>query len=331
MKRNTKLIIIALVALIMCAPAALAQKKNKDKEKLNEKDFEPGEQMERTVAASPNVVVSLCIASGSVQVTGWDRPEVKVVATSVRQLELQGGAGPTPAGRVQVALSNAPKFSPEEQLVSDCRVVTDLDVNVPRGSTVEVKARAGDIQVSNIAEARIDNTSGDISINNVTRGVEAGTISGDVSITNSSGRMRLRSISGDVDATNIQSVEAGDDLNAHTTSGDINLENVNLARLSVATTSGQIGMTGRLARRGSYDLNTFSGDVVLDIPADSAFKLEARAPQGGITTDFAVKSASDDNSQDLLEGRRLTGTYGSGDWATLTINSFSGTVRLQKR
>jgi hypothetical protein len=330
MKRQATLIIIALAALLMCAPAALAQKK--DKAKLSEKDFEPGEQMERTVAASPNVVVSLCIASGNVQVKGWDRAEVKVAATGVRQLELQGGAGgPSPSQRVQVALSNAPRLAAEEPIVSDCRVVTDLDVSVPRGATVEVKTRAGDIQVSNIAEARIDNTSGDISIDNVTRGVEAGTISGDVSITNSNGRMRLRSISGDVDATNIQSVEAGDDLSVHTTSGDINLENVNLARLSVATTSGQIGVSGRLARRGSYDLNTFSGDVVLDIPADSAFKLEARAPQGGITTDFAVKSASDDNSQDLLEGRRLAGTYGSGDWATLTINSFSGTVRLQKR
>lgn len=329
MKRKALLTTIALFALLICASLSSAQQK--DKEKLKESGFEPGEQMERVVAASQNVVVTLCLTSGNVRVVGWDRQEVKATATSVRQLELQGGGGQNPAQRVQVNLSNVPKSSPEESTVSDCRGVTDLEINVPRGATIEIKLRSGDVEVSNVAEARIDNTGGDISLENVTRAVEANTISGDVTLMNSSGRVRLRSISGDVDATNILSVDAGDDLTAHSTSGDINLENVALARLSAATTSGQVSVTGALARRGTYDLNTFSGDVALAIPANSAFKLDARAPQGSILTDFAIKSTSDEDSQNLLEGKRLTGVYGSGDWASLTINSFSGTVRLQKR
>jgi hypothetical protein len=330
MKRKALIIITALLMALMCVASASAQKKDKVKEREADQDFEPGEQMERTVAASQNVLVTVCLASGNIQVRGWDRPEVKVTATSVRQLELQGG-GMNPPQRVEVALSNNPKTSTEEPLVCDCRGVSDLNINVPRGATIELQVRSGDIEVAQVAEARIKNTSGDVSVSNVTREVDVVTISGDVSLLNSAGRVRLVSVSGDVDATNIRAVEASDDFSATSTSGDINLEGVEQARVSANNTSGTVTLTGNLASHGSYNLNTFSGDVVLNIPQDSAFRLNARAPQGSITTDFVIKSRSEGDSQNLLEGGTLTGYYGARDWASLTIQSFSGTVRLQKR
>jgi hypothetical protein len=327
MKRNALLTILALVSLMVCAAATSAQK---DKDKFKDKNFEPGEQMERSLAASQNVVVSICMSSGDLLIHGWDRPEVKAVATSVRQLELQGG-GVNPAQRVEVLASNRTGTALEEPLVSECRAVTDMEINVPRGATVQIHLRAGDIEVSQVAEVRIKNMSGDISLSNITRATEATTISGDVSLANSAGRVRLNAVSGDIDAANIRAVEPGDDFNANSTSGDIILEGVGLARLNANTTNGRISLTGQLARRGSYDFNTISGDVVLTIPPDSAFRVSARAPQGSIATDFAIKSTGDTDAQNLLQGGRLTGTYGAGDWANLNINSFSGTVRLQKR
>jgi hypothetical protein len=327
MKRKALLTIIALVALISCATGASAQK---DKLKNPNPNPETGEQMERQIAASSNVVLTLCMRSGDIQVRGWDRPEVKVIATSVRQLELQGG-GLNPSQRVDVVLSNRLRNTGGEPLASDCRGVTDLQINVPRGATIEIKTHAGDIDVSQVGTARITNMSGDISLSNVTRGVEATTLSGDVSLMNSSGRVSLRSISGDVDASDILTTDASDDFTAHSTSGDINLENVAQARLSAATTSGMITLTGRLARRGSYDLNTFSGDVVLNIPEDSAFRLSARTQQGSITTEFAVRSTEDTASRNPVDNRRLTGVYGAAEWSNVNINSFNGTVRLQKR
>lgn len=327
MKRNALLTIIALVALICSANAASAQK---DKDKLKDTSFEPEEQMERTIAASQSVVVSVCLASGDIQVHGWDRPEVKVTATSASQLELQGG-GLNPSQRVEVLVSDKPRNVPGEAVAGDCRATSDLEINVPKGATIQIKLRSGDIDVSKVAEVRIENMSGDISLSEVTRAVEAITFSGDLSLVNASGRVRLRTISGDIDATNIRTVEASDDFKASSTSGDINLEEVAQARLNASTTSGMITLTGQLARRGTYDLNSFSGDVVLNIPQDSAFSINARSPQGGITTDFAIKSASEADAQNLLERGILTGTYGARDWANLTVQSFSGTVRLQKR
>src|SRR5262245_8841262 len=40
-------------------------------------DKRNSQQVERTVAADPRVVVSACIASGDVTVHGWDRNEVR--------------------------------------------------------------------------------------------------------------------------------------------------------------------------------------------------------------------------------------------------------------
>ncbi|HEY0321977.1 MAG TPA: DUF4097 family beta strand repeat-containing protein [Pyrinomonadaceae bacterium] len=328
MKRNALLLIIAVVVLICSATASSAQKKDKDK--LKDRDFEQGEQMERTIPASQNVVLSVCMASGEIQVHGWDRPEVKVTATNVRQLELQGG-GLNPSQRVEVLASNRSRTAIEEPLAADCHASSDLEINVPRGATVVVKLRNGNIEVSQVAVARIENTSGDISISKVTNGVEAVTISGDLDLTDSGGRVRLRTVGGDIDATNIKSVEPGDDFNASSTGGDIDIVAVSLSSVSASTTSGMITLTGQLARRGKYELNTFSGDIELNISQDSAFRINARAPQGSITTDFAIKSANDTDSQNLLESGILTGTYGSGDWASLTVHSFSGGVRLQKR
>lgn len=323
MKRKA---LITIIALLLAATSALAQK---DKEKEKDADSD-GEQMERTIAAGPNVVVSVCLASGEIQVHGWDRQEVKVTATSAQQLELEGLTS-TPAQRVEVRVSNVPRNGGETPVPASCSATTDLDINVPRGATVEIRLRSGDIGVAQVAEARIKNMSGDLQLNNISRAVEAETLSGDISLLNSQGRVRLSTVSGDIDATNIQTVDAGDDFSAHSTSGDINLEKVSHARISAGTTSGMITMTGKLAPRGGYELNTFSGDVVLNIPQDSAFQINAKAPQGGITTDFAIKSANEADAANLLERGILTGSYGRGDWANLSIQSFSGTVRLQKR
>ena len=333
MKRNALLTIMTLLALLLCAPASFAQRKDKDKDKDKEIETEAeeamGERMERALPVDGNVVVTLCIASGDIIVRGWEKNEVKVVAENVKQLELQGG-GQTPSKRLEIVVSNSPK-SGDESLVCDCNATSNMEINVPRGAIVDVRLRSGETEISQVTEARVDNTSGSITLNNVTRGIEAKTISGDITVASSSGRINLRSVSGDIQASNVRTVDAGDDFNAHTTSGDINLDGVGQARLSANTTSGTVTMTGPLAQRGNYDLKTFSGDVVLNIPPDSSFRVNALAPRGEVITEFEVKSANDTDSRNMLEEGRLSGVYGSGERANLTLNSFNGTVRLQKR
>ncbi|HYO92267.1 MAG TPA: hypothetical protein VEQ40_11550, partial [Pyrinomonadaceae bacterium] len=122
MKRNALIILIALLALAASATTAFAQKDKEAKDKLREKNLELGVQIERSIPATQNVSLSVCLTSGDIRVQGWDRPEVKVTAMSLRQLELQGG-GLNPSQRVEVLASNGAPGQPGEPVISDCRAV----------------------------------------------------------------------------------------------------------------------------------------------------------------------------------------------------------------
>jgi hypothetical protein len=73
-------------------------------------------------------------------------------------------------------------------------------------------------------------------------------------------------------------------------SGDIRLDRVSNANVVAKTVNGTISMTGPLARKGSYSFNTMSGDVVLAMPSDSSFQLNAKISDShDIVSDFALK------------------------------------------
>src|SRR5205085_9178481 len=51
--------------------------------------------------------------------------------------------------------------------------------------------------------------------------------------------------------------------------------------------------TGALARGGAYDFKTISGEVTVEIPADSSFTLHAKVViSGDIDTDFPIRTAA---------------------------------------
>jgi hypothetical protein len=292
----------------------------------------PDEQqpLERTIDATSNVVITVCLASGDVIVHGWDRAEVRANTTDAEQLELHRGGAPNqtaPAARVDVIISNAPPTKREE-LTCDCSASSDLTLDVPKGATVQIKTNDGSVEVMDVADARVETLSGDISLRGVSKRVEASSVSGDVSLENSSGPVRLRSISGSVEASHARIIDATDDCEANTVSGDVTLAQISHAHVQARTISGSVTMKGPLARGGLYDFKTTSGDMVFTLPGDASFRISARIPRGEIVTDFTLRNAGTDQAS-TPNTRLLIGTYGTGD-ATLDLYSFSGTVRLRR-
>jgi putative adhesin len=288
------------------------------------------QQLERTTDAASNVIVTVCLASGDVIVHGWDRSEVHASTTDAQQLELQRGGAPKqngPATRVEVVVSNAPPTKGEE-LTCDCSASSDIELDVPRGATVQIKTNDGSVEVMDVADARVDTLSGDINVRGVSKRVEASSVSGDVSLENSSGPIRLRSISGSVEASHARTIDATDDCEANTVSGDVSLAQISHAHVQARTISGSVTMKGPLARGGLYDFKTTSGDMLFTLPDDASFRISARIPRGEIITDFTLKDAGT-NQAAVPNARLLIGTHGTGD-ATLDLYSFSGTVRLRR-
>jgi DUF4097 and DUF4098 domain-containing protein YvlB len=320
----TSLIIITLLAASLCYAAPPAHVKSEGDE-----DEGGAQQLERTVASTPNVIVTVCIASGDVIVHGWDRAEVQARTIDAEQLELQRGA-PTetaPATRVEVVVSNAPAVEGEE-LTCDCSASSDITLDVPRGATVQIKTNDGSVEIADVADARVETLSGDISVRGVSKRVEASSVSGDVLLENSSGPVRLRSISGSVEASHARTLDANDECQANTVSGDVTLAQISHTHVQAKTISGAVTMKGPLARGGLYDFKTTSGDMIFTLPGDASFRVSARIPHGEIITDFTLRDVAR-NTPSIPAPRLLTGTYGTGD-ATLDLYSFSGTVRLRR-
>jgi hypothetical protein len=322
-----------------------------------EEDF----AIERRADAEPKALVTLCLNTGDVVVRGWDRGEVRARSEESGSLKLLT-PNVRPAPRVEVLVSE----DKDVELGSgECGTTERLELMVPRGATVEVESRSGNVEVSDVSEARVRALSGDVDVRRVARSVEVSCLSGDVSVSESSGPARINSVSGAVEARNVRRLSPGDVFEAKSTSGDVTLEGVTHGQVTGTTVSGSVLYTGALARGGSYDFRTISGDVTLELPPDSSFNLHAKVVvSGDIDTDFLVKTAGvGDRTSSAPPGTpptpgpvvvvippappgskktvkvkvpkeptsaRLDGTVGTGD-AVVNLSSFSGSLHLRKR
>jgi len=286
MKLATLTILFALV--LAFAPGATARQQQRPAPAKQEPAAE-GFALERRADAEARAVVSLCVNEGDVIVRGWERNEVRARAEGHGALRLlTPNVRPAPRVEVLVSEDREAELGP-----GDCGSNETVELNVPRGATVEVEVRTGHVEVSDVSEARVKVLSGDVDVRRLSRGVEVSCLSGDVSVSDSSGPVRVTTISGDVEARNLRASAAGDGLEAKSVSGDVTFEGVAHGNVTGSATSGSLLYTGALARGGSYDFRTISGDVTLELPANASFNLHAKVVVSGeIVTDFPVKTAA---------------------------------------
>lgn len=341
MRLRWSIIIATLVVAMMCGTNALGQKKHIEKvdkvEKTKVKDvkeIEDEEHEERAVAVQPGVVITLCMESGRITVRGDDRREVRAQVPKGTKIDF-GRAGEqsanAPAARLEVMVAEDDEDEDTPTHFGQCSGSADIELEVPRDATLFFKSEKADFDIEAVAEAHLETNSGNIAIRRVTRAVEATTTEGDVLLEDSKGRVRLESFNGSVEAINVSQTMEGDFFRAKSISNDIMLERVTHSRVEVSTISGEITVTGPLARYAHYEMRTTSGDITLTMPPDSSFRLSAKVSEGGeIVTDFPLKYTGGLNTDRLLSSGQMVGTYGKGD-ATINLASYSGTLRLKKQ
>jgi len=172
----------------------------------------------------------------------------------------------------------------------DCQALASIEMDVPAGATVQVQTRDGDIMIAGVAGAYAGSQNGDIIIERATKLVEAGSVGGSISLRNSSGRVNLSSAGGGVEAVNIRPATDEDTLEVGTVSGDIQLDRVSIAKVTAKTVNGTLMMSGPLAKSGYYGFSNVSGDIVLALPSDASFQLNAKVSEKHvIVSDFNLK------------------------------------------
>ena len=266
--------------------------------------FADNDSVDRKVAADANGEVVISNVSGSIDVRGWDRNEVQVtghLGDDVERLDVETSGGRTV---VKVVLPRGNSHDGE----------ADIEVSVPRNSSVEVSAVSADVSSRGVlGTQRLKSVSGEVTADIAGDESEVRSVSGDVTVRGNGKPVRLRvsSVSGNLDLTN-----AAGSLDVVTVSGDASVQMGDTSDVRGRTTSGTLEVRGKLTRDGRVDVEGVSGDIILRLSAP-----------GGLSTE--IESFSGDINGCLADNVERVSKYGPGK--RLNIRTVESGARVRAK
>jgi DUF4097 and DUF4098 domain-containing protein YvlB len=271
------------------------------------------EDFEQHVAADPHGEIAVSNVSGNIDITAWDKPEVEVKAdvSNAQRVQVESDK----SHRISIVV----KGSEGGGWLGGAHGAT-LRLRVPSGSEISLSAVSADVHSHGVTGRQtLQSVSGDIDAD--IADAEVKTVSGDLKLHGSgtAQRIRINTISGDVTLTN-----AAGDLEARTVSGDLRATLGTVRAVTLHTTSGTLQFTGRLAHDGSFEAETTSGEVRLQMPFESGYEYELRSFSGEIEDCFGQKP---ERTSTYGPGTRLIGTRGQGG-PRVHVRTLSGDISL---
>ena len=199
---------------------------------------------------------------------------------------------------------------------------------------------SGNVRLENLGgRATASTSSGSVSVLNVSGDVSANSVSDNITVQDARGHVRATTVSGNVTirlaaegaransvSGNVLFVKTQGRLEAETLSGSITLQDVDAHELRLKAHSSNLSYQGKLHSDGTYEFQSFSGDVMLTIPADSEFNLAAQTFSGSLNTEFPLQL----NSGTIGGRGTVRGVVGKGG-AQVTATTFSGDVTIKKQ
>jgi hypothetical protein len=272
-------------------------------------DWQQGSsRIDTTFAFSRDGAVDLTTFYGDITVTGWNRNEARVRATSERGV-LRGRFS---RGRISL-----------EADMSRGRNESTYEVMVPEGVRVVVRSMSGDLTVRGVkGPVNAHTNNGDVTVTDAAERIDMGSLSGDVTGTGLRGSVEATSLSGEVRLTDVE----GRSVRAESTSGDIVLNGVRSPDIDGSTVSGEVSFTGPLEAGGMYAFQSHSGEVTLRVPANTSARFAIETFSGTLDSDFPVTLQP---NRERRSGRRLEFTVGNGE-ARVIAESFSGTITIRR-
>ena len=269
---------------------------------------------ERQVPAEARGAVDISNVSGTVVVTGWDRPQVSVRAElgeGVERVDVSSEHGRT---TVKVVLPHHSGHGGD----------ADLHVQVPKDSELTVSAVSADVRTTGVTGVqRLNAVSGDITAELGGSDLELKTVSGDVKLKGHGqpARLHVSSVSGDVHLEH-----GAGDLEAATVSGTLVVSLDSVRSVRVRTTSGDVHFEGKLARGADFDATSVSGDLNVRASAEAGYAYEVSTFSGDISNCFDATPSGHGH----MPGHTLQGTRGDGA-GHMRLKTMSGDVQLCDR
>ena len=204
---------------------------------------------------------------------------------------------------------------------------TNLSLKVPAGVSVKLELVSADGKVTGIdgKSLNVECVSGKLTLESGAEQVEVESVSGDVILKATRAdpihRIHLQTVSGDIELTG-----ASGRVKFDSVSGNARLTGDEVQEFEAGTVSGNVGLAAaRFGKHGRVQVETMSGDIRTEVPADLSARIEAESFSGRIRSDFGKV-----NKPEYGPGSSLEATVGDGD-AQISAKSFSGNVDILKK
>lgn len=136
-----------------------------------------------------------------------------------------------------------------------------------------------------------------------------------VDIATKMGNLTVRDISGEMVRANV------------TSEGEISLSDINSPSVMAANVTGDIFFNGEFHAGGNYKFTTTRGNITVNIPFQSSFRMVATAPS---SRNINLGSFADNGLSFISDGRRVVGNVNGGN-SSLTLTSQRGSIALIKK
>ena len=174
-------------------------------------------------------------------------------------------------------------------------------LTVPAGSILQLRTSNGKIASSGEAAA-----------------VTAESSNGAIDVRGAAGPLDLKTSNGSL------TVNGGSDtLVLETSNGAIDVTTSKESQITATSSNGAIKFSGPLAANSKNVLRTDNAVIVVTLPAEASFTLDAATSNGKITSAFAVKG---DNPRDT----ELKGTVGGSPQTSLKLQTSNGNIEIRK-
>lgn len=296
---------VLAVALIAAAAPLAAQHRSKRGRSTNESHRS---RLDTTVVVSAGVTVDLSLMSGEIKVTSWERPEVRIVATS------EDGDLRFEASSRRVSLSLDDDYGDGGD--------TEYEVTVPKSARLIAGSISANISVRGVSEAELTSVSGNLVVSAIAGRTTLETVSGELQATDLGGDVRAQTVSGDLEISGV----AGE-LNAESVSGDLKLKNVKSSYVRTETVSGDLEFEGAMDPKGRYEFHSHSGSFSITLPRSTGATISYRGFSGDLSSSCEMVMGRNTGASGLTY-KSNTFTIGNGG-ARITIETFSGDVEIK--
>ncbi|UCC38834.1 MAG: DUF4097 family beta strand repeat protein [Candidatus Aminicenantes bacterium] len=283
------------------------------------------EKFEKTVPVAKDGKVDVRNISGSIEVTTWDRAEVKIEALKISKASSLSKAEEN-AGKVTIDVYKEDSIvrietKYPERRIRSLSVSVNYSLTIPSKAAIEAKSVSGGVRLENIGGmVEAGTVSGSVRLMTAEKGADLHTTSGGIEAEDITGDVDLHVTSGSITARRIKG-----SVTAETVSGSVKLLDVSEARVVKGKAlSGSVIYEGNLRADGRYSLKTHSGRIEIRIPSNSAFDLEAKTFSGSINSDFDITISG------KISKRKIRGSVNGGG-ANVELSAFSGGIYIKKR